>query len=60
MHRNFINHFFIRTMTNVEKFNQWMVQVVKSKWLHNDKAMCHARAKVASHTITSLKSRING
>ncbi len=46
--------------TNVEKFNHWMIEIVKSKWVHDDKAMCHARAKVASHHIVTANKKING
>lgn len=46
--------------TEVERFNHWMAEIVKSKYLHVEKAMCHARAKVASHHIVTPKKRING
>jgi hypothetical protein len=45
---------------NVQRFNHWMAEIVKSKWVHNDRAMCHARAKVASHHIVTAKNKING
>ena len=45
--------------TNVERFNHWMAEIVKSKWFSNKNSMCHARAIVASHHITALKNRIN-
>lgn len=46
--------------TNVERFNHWMAEIIKSKWVHNDTAMCHARAKVASYHIITAKKKING
>jgi len=46
--------------TNVERFNHWMSEIVKSKWLDEKEAMCHARAIVASHHIVTATKRING
>lgn len=50
----------MKTQTNVERFNHWMAEIVKSKWIHCDKAMCHGRAKVASHHIETANKKING
>lgn len=44
--------------TNVERFNHWMVEIVKSKWIHCDRAMCHARVIVASHHIERATKKI--
>lgn len=45
--------------SNVERFNHWMTEIVKSEWVNNDKAMCQARAKVATHHIVTAKKRID-
>lgn len=46
--------------TNVERFNQWMTETVKSIWYSDEAAMAYARLKVASHHITTVKRKING
>jgi hypothetical protein len=46
--------------TNVERFNHWMTDIVKSKWAHNENSMCHARAIVATHHIITANKKING
>lgn len=45
--------------TNVERFNHWMAEIVKSKHLDKLDAMCHARLIVASHNIIRATKRIN-
>lgn len=46
--------------TNVERFDHWMAEIVKSKWISCKQSMIRARIKVATHHIVTAKNKING
>ncbi len=49
----------IAKQNNVQRFDHWMAEIVKSRWVHNATSMCNARAIVTNHSITRLIKKIN-